>query len=150
MEDIFTNLLEEHARIRRSLSAMSCLLGEAEGVGWDDQKDLELQRLKEMERQFSIMLKAHERKEEDCLSEVIRSMLGEGSPSLKALEAERKSIGEIFQLLQSVTSLCDGKHVYALRSVMSRVAEYLERHMAYEEQELFPLLKTRLCAREGP
>lgn len=150
MKDLFDSLLEEHAELRRSLATMAGLLGKAEGVGWDDQMNLDLRRLKEAERRFSDMLKAHERQEENRLSEHLKRLIPDGEFPSHALETRHAAIRDIFQLLETVTGLCDGQHVYALRTLMTRVAEDLERHLAYEEQELYPLLRNRPSVHQGP
>lgn len=141
MANIIAGLLDQHAQLRRSMETMNGLLGEAKGVGWDDQTDLDLPRLREVERRFSAALKAHERAEEEGLSGAIGRVTAEGKRPVMALEKEHKALNEIFQLLQSVTCLCDGRHVYALRTVLSRAADLLEQHLAYEERALFPLLE---------
>lgn len=146
MKDLFSSLLEEHAELRRELAGVVGLLGKAQGVGWDDQVDVDLPRLKEAERRFSAKLKAHERMEEECLSELLRRSALERKTQPQALETGHAAVRDIFRLLETVTGLCDGKHVYALRNLMSRVSEDMERHLAYEERELFPLLRSSSSA----
>lgn len=143
MEDLFSSLLEEHAELRRELAGMVGLLGKAHGVGWGDQQNVDLPRLKEAERRFSARLKVHERNEEERLSEPLRRLASEGKPPSETLETGHAAIRDVFRLLETVTSLCDGQHVYALRTLMTKVAEDLERHLAYEERELYPLLQNR-------
>jgi hemerythrin-like domain-containing protein len=140
MEKLIRNLLEEHAELRRELAGMAGLLGKAQGVGWDDQMDVDLPRLKEAEHRFSARLKAHEQMEAEHLPQLLRRLALEGESH--KLEAGNTTVRDIFRLLETITGLCDGKHVYALRNLMSRVSEDLERHLAYEERELFPLLRS--------
>lgn len=149
MKELIRNLLEEHAELRREFAGILGLLGKAQGVGWDDQLDVDLPRLKEAERRFSARLKAHERMEEEHLSEFLRRLALEGKSQPQALETGHTVIRDIFRLLETVTGLCDGKHVYALRNLMSRVADDLERHLAYEERELFPLLRSSSSVQPG-
>ena len=147
MKDSFSSLLEEHAELRRELAGLVGLLGKAQGVGWDDQMDVDLPRLKEAERRFSARLKAHEQMEVERLSELLRRLASEGTSQPQALETGHAAVRDIFRLLETVTGLCDGKHVYALRNLMSKVAEDLERHLDYEERELFPLLRNKFSVR---
>ncbi|UPT75450.1 MAG: hemerythrin domain-containing protein [Elusimicrobiota bacterium] len=142
MKDLLDSLLEEHAELRSSLAEMEELLGKAQGVGWDDQTDVDLPQLKEAEMRFSAMLKAHERTEEERLSDLLRRLALEGNSPGQAVETGHAAVRGIFRLLQTVTGLYDGQHVYALRTLMSKVAEELEHHLAYEEQELFPRLRS--------
>ncbi len=146
MKDLFSSLLEEHAELRRALAAMAGLLGKAHGVGWEDQMNLDLPRLKEAERRFSAMLKTHERKEEEHLSGLLRRLISQGELPPQALDTGYAAVRDIFRLLETVTGLCDGQHVYALRTLMSKVTEDLERHLTYEERELFPLLRSKSTA----
>ena len=85
MKDLLDGFLKEHAELRRAMAAMARLLGKAEGVGWDDQMNLDLRRLKEAERQFSAMLKVHERMEEDRFSDLLRRLASEGELPPQAL-----------------------------------------------------------------
>lgn len=150
MDDVLRSLFEEHAELRRSFAEIVGLLGKEQDVGWNDQVNLDLPRLKEMERRFSSMLTRHERTEDTRLSAVLKRLTSEGKLSPQALQNEHRAVREIFQLLESVTSICDGQHVYALRSLLSKVTESLERHLAFEERELFPLVRDGLRESRKP
>lgn len=140
MQDAINELLKGHAQLREQMGAMLALLGRAKGPGWDDATRLDMQSVHEAEFRFSAALKDHESTEERFLSAAISRLSQDGRLAAGALESEHRALKNIFELLQSVTWLCDGEHIHRLRWVMSATAEILERHLSYEERELFPLI----------
>ena len=87
--------------------------------------------------------KAHEAVEDAYLSRIVRQLGLE--PELDAAIAEgHRSLGTMAHLFGTVVRVCDGEHVYRVRTVLSLLSEELERHFSYEEKQVFPKLRDRL------
>lgn len=136
-------LNEDHQRLRSCLAGMGELLGRPNDPGWYDEKDLDRPRLAEVRRQLHEAFRAHEELERLVLSQALARLSARGGLPPGCIESAHRSIRDILQLLDAVAHVCDGRHVHSLRSVASRAAEEVERHLAYEERELLPRLQDR-------
>lgn len=138
--NILNRLLKDHERLRGAMTAMFAVLGRAQGSGLDDQAVFDRQKLQEMQRRFLESFRAHEKFEERFLSRALKEIEEKGLLPANAIEAEHRSIHEVFNLLTAVVKSGDEKHIYPVRFVMNCVRDELYRHLAYEE-EYFPLIQ---------
>ena len=60
-----------------------------------------------------------------------------------AIRRAHVSLDGMTALLRTLSNICDGTHVYAVRTMTERLNEELEAHLRYEEKVLFPLLRRR-------
>lgn len=144
--DFVDLLLKRHEVLRDALQSLTEMLGQPNGVGWEDRSMLDRGSFSRRLEKFRDAFKAHEAVEETFLSRVVRQLGLE--PELDAAIAEgHRSLGDITHLFGAVVGVCDGEHVYRVRMVLSRLSEELERRLAYEEKEVFPRLRERLPPR---
>ena len=79
---------------------------------------------------------------------------------LRDLEDEREQLEPVIQrahvsldgmtaLLRTLSEICDGTHMYAVRTMAERLHEELEAHLTYEENVLFPLLRSGPAMPQG-
>ena len=141
--DIVDLLLETHEALRGSLKSLTAMLGEASGVGWEDRLTLDRDPFARKLNEFLAAFKAHEAVEEAYLSRIVRQLGLD--PELDAAIAEgHRSLGAMTHLFGTVVGVCDGEHVYRVRTVLSLLSEELERHFSFEEKQVFPKLRDRL------
>lgn len=140
--DLIDVLLQSHATLRRSLEAATGLLGPAAGAGWDDRRRLDKTEFSRRRGELLDALEAHESFEDDFLARIVSQV--EDDPESALIKEGRGSIRDIARLYGTVAGLCDGEHVYRLRTVLHRLTEELEAHLEFEERRLFPWLRARI------
>lgn len=143
--DIVELLLEKHETLRGELKSLTALLGQPSGVGWEDRAEYDQERFSRQLKEFLAAFRAHEAVEDAYLSRIVRQLGLD--PELDAAIAEgHRSLGAMTHLFGTVVCVCDGEHVYRVRTILSLLSEELERHFSYEEQRVFPKLRERLPA----
>ena len=143
--DIVELLLQNHETLRGSLKSLTGMLGPPRGVGWEDRLGLDQARFSLQLGQFLAAFQAHEAAEDAYFSRIVRQLGLD--PALDAAIAEgHRSLGAMTHLFETVVGICDGEHVYRVRTVLFLLSEELERHFSYEEKRVFPKLRERLPA----
>ena len=144
--DIVDCLLKTHGELRGSLESLTVLLGSPRGVGWDDQSALDKEKFSRELAEFLSVFKAHEAVEDAFLSRVVRQI--DPDPDLDAAITEgHRSLESLTRIFGVVAASCDGEHVHGVRTALGRLREELETHLAYEEESVFPRLRS--CLRAG-
>ncbi|NNN05759.1 MAG: hypothetical protein HKL90_07645 [Elusimicrobia bacterium] len=116
--------------VRARLIRLVALLGRAEGVGWDDQTRVDVRSLCARERRLREALRRHGKKD----GALARTLASRGDlEDAGTLDRQRESIENEARLLGALTGLCDGRHVYAVRGVVSRLAEDVQKHLEFHE-----------------
>lgn len=143
--DIVDLLLESHETLRGSLKRLTAMLGEPSGVGWEDRLTLDRDPFSRQLKEFLAAFRAHEVVEDAYLSRIVREI---GlNPELDAAIVEgHRSIRSMTHLFETIIGVCDGEHVHRVRTVLCLLSEDMERHLAYEEKQVFPKLRERLPA----
>lgn len=116
--------------VRARLIRLFALLGRAEGVGWDDQTRLDVRSLCSRERRLREALRRHGKKD-GALARTLASV-GDAEDA-RVLERQRESIENESRLLSALVGLCDGRHVYSVRGVLSRLCEDVQKHLEFHE-----------------
>ena len=143
------SLVEEHATLRRLAERIERSLGPQTGVGWDDLAAGELTGFCEAQRLFSDVIREHEEREERVIDDLLRSRADDRAELAPVIEGAHASLNALMALLGTVSGVCDGTHVHAVRSIAQRLREELEIHLAYEEKVLFPLLRRSRAGSTG-
>ncbi|MFI5360948.1 MAG: hypothetical protein ACHQ49_03165 [Elusimicrobiota bacterium] len=143
--DFVDLLLKEHETLRASLRTMIVMLGRPSGVGWEDRMELDRGRFSLLLREFLDEFKSHEGVEDLFLTRVVRQ-LGLDRDLDAAISEGHRSLDEMTRLFEVIFGACDGEHAYSVRMVLGRLQEELERHLTYEETQVFPKLRLRLPA----
>jgi hemerythrin-like domain-containing protein len=143
--DLVDLLLKGHKTLRGSLKTMTGMLGKPSGVGWEDRMALDHAKFSRHLNEFLVAFEMHEAVEDDFLARVVRQM-GMEQELNDAVDEGHRSLREITRLFKVIVAECDGEHAYRVRMVLVRLSEELERHLAYEEERLFPTLRKRLPA----
>lgn len=139
--DKIDSLIQEHATLRRLADRIVRSLGTQRGVGWEDCTDCEMTSFFSAQRVFQDMLAEHEAREERILGALLRHR-ETGSADLEPiLHRAHASLNGMTALLRTLSNVCDGRHVYAVRTMAERLRDELERHLTYEEKVLFPFLR---------
>lgn len=143
--DIVDLLLESHETLRGSMKRLTAMLGEPRGVGWEDRSTLDREPFSRQLREFLSDFKAHETVEDAFLCRIVRQL--ELNPGLDAAIVEgHRSLRSMARLFETIVGVCDGEHVHRVRTVLDLLSAELERHLAYEEKQVFPKLRERLPA----
>jgi iron-sulfur cluster repair protein YtfE (RIC family) len=145
MENI-KSLIEEHAALRRLMKGIESVIGAQRGVGWDDQAFCEMAALRAAQQRFHDELKDHEIKEERLIDAMLRDCPAERTALEASIRRTHVSLEGMTALLGTLSGICDGTHVYAVRTMAERLREDLEAHLKYEEDVLFPYLARRRSA----
>ena len=136
---VIDELIQEHAALR----ALARWLERTTDFE-EDGRRCPLEELRSRQRRFEEELKEHEGREERLLARLSRLR----TPAEPDLEPEiRRAHGSLegmTALLRTLSGVCDGAHMGAVRSMTGRLREELELHLLYEEKVLFPLLRRRL------
>ncbi len=139
--DKIDSLIEEHAKLRRLANRIVRSLGTQTGVGWDDCAGCEMTSFFSAQRLFQEVLADHEAREERVLKVLLRHREIESAELEPVLHRAHVSLDGMTALLRTLSNVCDGKHVYAVRTMADRLSEELDVHLTYEEKVLFPLLR---------
>ena len=139
--DKIDSMIKEHATLRRLADSIVMSLGAQTGVGWDDCTDCEMTNFFSAQRVFQDMLAEHEASEERVLHAFLRRRKSENAELEPVLHRAHASLNGMTALLRTLSNVCDGEHVYAVRTMAERLREELETHLTYEEKVLFPLLR---------
>jgi iron-sulfur cluster repair protein YtfE (RIC family) len=145
--DNIDSLIEEHATLRRLAGEVEKAIGTQHGVGWDDQTSCEMPAFCAAQSRFQTELKKHEAKEDRVIDEMLQGREAEREQLEQAIRRAHVSLDGMTALLRTLSGVCDGTHVYAVRTMAERLHEELESHLTYEEKVLFPLLRRRGAAR---
>jgi len=143
--DLIDMLLQGHERLRGSLKTLDEMLGRPSGVGWDDRTTLDRTRFSLQLGVFLATFKAHEAVERAYLSRIVRQ-IGLDPELDAAVDEGHRSLEEMLRLFSAVATSYDGDHVYRLRTVLSQLSAELERHLIFEETQVFPRLRESLPA----
>ena len=135
--DLLDCLLEDHVGLRESLAAMRDLVGRA-----CDGDQESLGKLREAQARFLKRLRVHEEVEEVLLAKALR-VSGEGE-RVAVLDADHAGVNDIAAILSALTGICACRDPYAVGFAMARITDELERHMGFEERELFPQVRLKL------
>ena len=138
--DIIDSLLEGHGKLRNSLVFLTALLERPNGAGWDDRATMSPERFTRELNGFFAAFKAHEAMEDAYLIRVL-DQIGMSPEILEAIAEGHRAVAEMTKLFGAVAVSGDGEHVYRLRTVLARLREELETHMAYEEKVVFPKMR---------
>jgi iron-sulfur cluster repair protein YtfE (RIC family) len=141
--DKIDSLIEEPATLRRLVDRIEQALGGQMGVGWDDCLCGDMSRFCAAQLAFQDRLKEHEAKEERLIGALLRCREAERAELEPVIERAHASLDGTLALLHTLSRICDGEHVYAVRTMAGRLREELEAHLTHEEKVLFPLLRGR-------
>ncbi|MFI5345972.1 MAG: hemerythrin domain-containing protein [Elusimicrobiota bacterium] len=141
--DLVDLLLRSHGALRGSLKSLTGMLGQPGGVGWEDRVALDQGDFSRGLQEFIEAFKAHEAVEDVFLSRVVRQ-LGMDSQLDEAIAEGHRSLEAMTHLFEAIVGSFDGEHVYRVRMVLGHLNEELEKHLAYEETQIFPKLRDRL------
>ncbi len=144
--DAIDSLVDEHAMLRRLAGEIEKTIGVRQGVGWDDRALCEVPALCAAQRRFQDELREHEAREERVMGAMLRGREAEREELEPEIRRAHVSLDGMTALLLTLSGVCDGTHVYAVRSMAGRLREELESHLTYEEKVLFPLLRRRRAA----
>lgn len=137
-------LVEQHAALLRRFEETEALLGKAQGVGWDDCVDCDMARFRAALAGFLRDLRVHEAAETRALGRVFDAT-AEGRRKMRQDYAKsHEALDNLVNLLSTAAAVDHGEHVYAVRTITSRVRQALEAHFAYEELEILPLIARQL------
>ena len=148
--NLIDRLLEDHHDLRVSLKRAEVLLEKPTGTGLEDRLRVEKKVLVEALAEFLFIFDIHEALENRIMSRLLRleqrlppSFKGQAAdPSLNVAVAQgHHSLKSITHILNAITSSSDLDHVYSIRRVLSLVREELDKHLEYEEKEVFPKLR---------
>lgn len=141
--DTIDRLIVEHSSLRGELARLTAMFAGAHGVGWDDRLTLDRPRLLAQIRDFQAAFKSHETRENECLATILPLVELDRS-ARDAFEGGHRFLEGMTGLLGVVGQSCDGDHVHSVRTVLIRLGQELEAHLAFEETVLFPAI--RRCA----
>lgn len=119
--------------------------GTRRGPGRNERVSYDMKALRAMQERFQKNLKAHEAEEERLIGARLRRRGAERMELEPVIERAYASLDGMTALLRSLSAICEGEQVYAVKTVASRLRQELEAHLAYEEKVLFPLLRRRLA-----
>ena len=137
--DLSQRLLEDHRHLRASLACVTAMLDKPCNSGWEDRQSLDAALLSRNAARLFADFKSHEEFEQRILLPLVRRM-ADGGFLAKSVDDSHRGIEQITRLFEAVCELCDGEHVYRVRSVLLRLQDELESHLDFEEQRLFPRL----------
>lgn len=143
--DIIEVFLEKHGQLRRDLEALEAPFRRPHGVGWDDCVSVDCKRLLKDIEAFFASFKDHEAAEDEFMSEVA-SLVRPDAATSAAFANGRRAVADIMKLFGAVAFTFDGEHVHRVRELLSRMSGEVEKHLAFEEKSLFPMLKARVPA----
>lgn len=132
------SLAAGHATLRRLADAIGDCIGRQKGVGWDDRSSCDIAALSEAQKRFQEELHAHEAEEDRIFGAILRGVGSERDELEATVARAHRSLEGTTALLRTLTSICDGSHVYAVRTAAERLRAELESHLIYEETVLFP------------
>lgn len=136
-------LVVEHAALRAEFARLAATFAGPHGVGWDDRLSLDRSRLLTDVRAFTDAFKRHEASETALLAPLLPLAELDG-PAREAFESGHRLLEGMTGLLGAVAHSCDGDHVHSVRTVLDRLGQALEEHLAFEEAVLFPALRARV------
>lgn len=143
--DIIEVFLEKHGQLRRDLESLEAPFQRPHGVGWDDCVSVDCNRLLKEIEAFFASFKDHEAAEDEFMSEVAHLVKPDAATSA-AFANGRRAVADIMKLFGAVAFTFDGEHVHRVRELLSRMSGEVEKHLAFEERTLFPMLKARVPA----
>lgn len=143
--DIVDVSLASHEALRGSMKRLTSMLGEPRGVGWEDRVTLDRGSFLRQLQEFLEDFKAHEAVEDAFLCRIVRQLELNAELDAAVVEGHR-SLRSMARLFETIVGVCDGEHVYRVRTVLDLLSAELERHLAYEEKQVFPRLRERLPA----
>lgn len=138
-------LIDQHAKLLRRFEEMEALLGEAHGVGWDDCVNCDMARFRASLAGFLRDLRLHEAAETKALGRVLDASPAGRRKMREDYARSHEALDNFVKLLSATAAVDHGEHVYAVRSITSRVRQALEAHFAYEELEILPLIARQLA-----
>ncbi len=142
--DFIDGMLANHGTLRGSLNFLGALLDRPCGCGWDDLVAVDQDSLSREITSFMGALRKHDALE----SAYLEGALQDDKDLAAAVEKGHRSVFDLARILGAVASCGDGEHVHRLRTVLERLTDEAESHLAYEERVVFPLLRERLSAAE--
>ncbi len=153
--DLIEHLKKEHFELRALLDLAEHVLGKPQGAGLDDRLSADSRLLFESLKRFLLAFEKHEEAEtrvierlqrlENILSARPAASYSKISPELRqSVEEGHNSLKSIGRLLSAMTASYDSDRIYAMRHVLSSLKHELNRHLDYEEHEVFPKLKVAL------
>lgn len=141
--ELFEDVTANHALLRGACGRLEVLLARPSGCGWDDRMTLDSERLSREFSAFEAALKAHDAIEAAYMALVLGELETDRAMIAK-ISTGHKAVEDLARLMGAVAFLCDGEHVHRLRTVLERLAEEVEAHLAYAENVVFPRLRARL------
>lgn len=145
--DLIDGMLANHGTLRGSLMFLGALLDRPCGCGWDDLAVIDQDSLARELAGFMEALKRHEALEAEYMESVLRIRQADRELT-DAVSAGHRAVEDLARIFGAVASSGDGEHVHRLRTVLERLTEEVEIHLAYEERVVFPLLRARLTHAE--
>lgn len=153
--DLIEHLKKDHAELRSLLDAADHALGEPQGVGLDDRLSADKNLLIEALKNFLLAFERHEEAESLVIKRLLRlENILSARPSAsypkissklhQSIEEGHASLKSITRLLSAITSYHDSDQIYAMRHVLASLRDELNRHLDYEEFQVFPKLKETL------
>lgn len=144
--DEIKRLVEEHAALRRLAADIGGALGGPSGVGWNDRLEGSFDAFRAAQRAFQERFASHEAGEERVIAAFLRAKPGERADLEPVIERAHASLKRAIALLETLSCVCDGTHVRAVRLAAARLQDELEAHLSYEEDVLFPVLEAARAA----
>lgn len=143
--DLLDRLEKDHDALRRRMSGLSDAVSSAgPGTSLVLREPL-LPRLRALYNELEAALKAHEAIE-NRLTAALVEIGSDAAPALKSLEAMHRSIDETMRILSAVSVAGCDRDGYSFKFALSSLSVIIEGHFTFEEQIVFPLLRSRLAA----
>lgn len=134
-------LLEDHKELRRLTAEIAEVLREERILDIERLQPEAVKRLSVLHRRLTDDIKAHEELEERLMADALKEMGSKGARLLGAVRSDHDSIHEVFKLLDALMSIAYEESAYSIDFTVSCLRNQLERHLDYEEKEIFPTLK---------
>ena len=141
--DMIDGFVEKHGEIRRLMEVLGRCLP-ADSSGEEEFQPEMLHKFKETAELLSVKLQAHEALEQRFLAAAAKEMGPDGTPCLSVVDEDHAAINDIIHILESICCLAGNARAYSFRFSVSSLSYRLERHLNYEEKEVFPCVRRSL------
>lgn len=145
--DLIDGMMANHGTLRGSLIFLGALLDRPCGCGWDDLRVIDQDSLAREINGFMEALRRHEALEAEYVESVLKTRHADRELT-ETVSTGHRAVEDLARIFGAVASSGDGEHVHRLRTVLERLTDEVETHLAYEERVVFPLLRARLSHAE--
>ena len=150
LHGVLQELLQDHKELRRRMKDIQDYLQKVGFSNGDRLGKTAGEELYLMQKALSEAIKAHERKEERLMAATLAKPGAAAEALLKTVEGDHKTLDCLLQILDSMSDLRDQHTTYAIRFTAHSLAYALERHLDYEEKNVFPLVARTLSSALAP